>query len=135
MKLADRMSRIGTESAFEVLARARALEKQGKSIIHLQIGEPDFHTPANVREAAKRALDEGATHYAPYPGIPALSHVPALEESQPPVLAMHSRKGDTSLRLFTTIATLGTPQDITVQEIRIECFFPADADTSRVLND
>ena len=70
-----------------------------------------------------------------YPGIPALSHVPALEESQPPVLAMHFRKGDTSLRLFTTIATLGTPQDITVQEIRIECFFPVDADTSRVFND
>jgi len=70
-----------------------------------------------------------------YPGIPALSHVPALEESQPPVLTMHFRKGDTSLRLFTTIATLGTPQDITVQEIRIECFFPADADTSRVFND
>ena len=70
-----------------------------------------------------------------YPGIPALSHVPALEESQPPVLAMHFRKGETSLRLFTTIATLGTPQDITVQEMRIECFFPADADTSRVFND
>ena len=70
-----------------------------------------------------------------YPGIPALSHVPALEESQPPVLAMHFRKGETSLRLFTTIATLGTPQDVTVQEMRIECFFPADADTSREFHD
>ena len=63
---------IGTETAFEVSARARALEAKGHDIIHLQIGEPDFDTPANIREAAKRALDEGATHYAPYPGIPAL---------------------------------------------------------------
>ena len=67
-----RMQTIGTESAFEVSARARALEATGRSIIHLQIGEPDFDTPANVREAAKRALDEGATHYAPFPGMPAL---------------------------------------------------------------
>jgi aspartate/methionine/tyrosine aminotransferase len=72
MRLATRMSSIGTESAFEVSARARALEAEGRSIVHLQIGEPDFDTPANVREAAKRALDDGATHYAPFPGIPAL---------------------------------------------------------------
>lgn len=70
--IAARMAAIGTESAFEVSARARALEAQGRSIIHLQIGEPDFDTPANVREAAKRALDDGATHYAPFAGIPAL---------------------------------------------------------------
>jgi len=62
-----------------------------------------------------------------------LSHVPALEELPSPVLAMHFRKGRTSLRLFTTIATLGTPQDVTVQELRIESFFPADADTAQVL--
>jgi len=67
-----------------------------------------------------------------YPGVPALSHVPALEELPSPVLAMHFRKGQTSLRLFTTIATLGTPQDVTVQELRIECFFPADAATAQV---
>ena len=66
------MSTIGTESAFEVTARARALEATGKSIVFLQIGEPDFDTPANVRAAAKQALDEGATHYAPFAGIPAL---------------------------------------------------------------
>jgi hypothetical protein len=60
--------------------------------------------------------------------------VPALEELQPPVLAMHFRKGEISLRLFTTIATLGTPQDVTVQELRIECFFPADEATSQVFN-
>jgi hypothetical protein len=70
-----------------------------------------------------------------YPGVPALSHAPALEEPPPPVLAIHFRKGQTSLRLFTTIATLGTPQDVTVQELRIECFFPADAATSQVFKD
>jgi len=72
MKLAERMSHIGTESAFEVLARARALEKQGKSIIHLQIGEPDFPTPAHVVEAGQKALAEGWTKYGPTPGFPEL---------------------------------------------------------------
>src|SRR6266853_103458 len=70
MKLADRMSRIGTESAFEVLARARALEKHGKSIIHLEIGEPDFPTPAHVVAAGKHALDGGWTKYGPTAGFP-----------------------------------------------------------------
>jgi aspartate/methionine/tyrosine aminotransferase len=72
MNIAERMSRLGTESAFEVLARARALERQGKEIIHLEIGEPDFDTPAHIREAAKRALDDGATHYGPAAGLPEL---------------------------------------------------------------
>ena len=72
MKLAERMSRIGTETAFEAAARARALEATGRSVIHLEIGEPDFDTPANIREAAKRALDRGATHYSPTVGIPEL---------------------------------------------------------------
>jgi aspartate aminotransferase len=72
MNFAERMSRLGTESAFEVLARARALERQGKEIIHLEIGEPDFDTPAHIREAAKRALDSGATHYGPAAGLPEL---------------------------------------------------------------
>jgi len=71
-RVASRMQTIGTEGAFAVSARARALEAQGRPMIHLQIGEPDFDTPAHVREAAKRALDEGATHYAPFPGIPEL---------------------------------------------------------------
>jgi aspartate/methionine/tyrosine aminotransferase len=70
MKLAQKMSRIGTESAFEVLARARALEKQGRNIIHLEIGEPDFPTPAHIVEAGKRALDEGWTKYGPTQGFP-----------------------------------------------------------------
>src|SRR5918992_2574176 len=72
MRLADRMVDIGTETAFVAAARARALEAEGRDIIHLEIGEPDFDTPAHVREAAKRALDAGETHYAPFAGIPAL---------------------------------------------------------------
>src|SRR5215470_8870973 len=72
MKLADRMSRIGVESAFDVLVRARALEAQGKHVIHLEIGEPDFPTPAHIIEAAKQALDEGYTHYGPTQGQPEL---------------------------------------------------------------
>jgi len=72
MQLAEKMSRIGTESAFEVLARARELEKQGKKVIHLEIGEPDFPTPAHVVEAGKRALEEGWTKYGPTPGFPEL---------------------------------------------------------------
>ena len=70
MKLAERMSRIGIESAFEVLQRARALEAQGKKIVHLEIGQPDFPTPQHVKDAAKKALDEGWTGYGPTPGFP-----------------------------------------------------------------
>jgi aspartate/methionine/tyrosine aminotransferase len=66
------MSRLGTETAFEVLNKARALERQGKSIIHLEIGEPDFDTPANVIEAAVDALHKGWTHYGPSAGLPEL---------------------------------------------------------------
>lgn len=68
--LAKRMSRLGTETAFEVLSKAKALERQGKSIVHLEIGEPDFDTPANVVEAAVIALRNGWTHYGPSAGLP-----------------------------------------------------------------
>ena len=70
--LARRMSRLGTETAFEVLSKARALERQGKSIIHLEIGEPDFDTPPNVVDAAVDALRKGWTHYGPSAGLPEL---------------------------------------------------------------
>ena len=68
MKLAQRMSRLGTETAFEVLAKAQPLEAQGKHIIHLEIGEPDFETPPNIVEAGRLALSEGFTSYNPSPG-------------------------------------------------------------------
>jgi len=66
------METLGTETAFEVLAKAKALEKQGKDIVHLEIGEPDFDTPKNVKEAAIKALGAGYTHYGPSAGIPEL---------------------------------------------------------------
>ena len=72
MKLADRMKRLGTESAFDVLARARNLEARGREIVHLEIGEPDFDTPAHVVEAGAEALRNGYTHYGPALGLPEL---------------------------------------------------------------
>jgi aspartate/methionine/tyrosine aminotransferase len=95
------MQTIGTESAFEVTARARALEATGRHVIYLQIGEPDFDTPANVREAAKRALDDGATHYAPFSGIPDLRSAIADDAT--------ARKGFavTPDRVFVTVGGKG----------------------------
>ena len=82
MQLVEQMSRLGTETAFEVLAKARALEAEGKNVIHLEIGEPDFPTPAYIVEAGKRALDEGWTKYGPTPGFPELRETIATHISQ-----------------------------------------------------
>jgi aspartate aminotransferase len=101
MRLSARMGSIGTETAFEAAARARALEAEGRSIVHLEIGEPDFDTPANVRAAAKQALDDGATHYAPFAGIPALREAIAEDAG--------ARKGFpvTPDRVFVTVGGKG----------------------------
>jgi aspartate/methionine/tyrosine aminotransferase len=69
VRFAQRMDEIGTETAFEVLARARALEAKGKNVVHLEIGEPDFPTPPNIVEAAEKALHDGFTHYTPAGGL------------------------------------------------------------------
>jgi aspartate aminotransferase len=69
MKFAERMARLGTETAFEVLVRAKALEAEGRDVIHLEIGEPDFNTPKYITDAACRALRAGYTHYTPAPGL------------------------------------------------------------------
>src|SRR5216683_5175873 len=82
LRLADRMSRLGTETAFEVLNKARALERQGKEIVHLEIGEPDFDTPANIVEAGVEALHKGWTHYGPSAGLPELRQAIAQEVSR-----------------------------------------------------
>jgi aspartate aminotransferase len=81
MRLATRMSRLGTETAFEVLAKAKALEAQGREIIHLEIGEPDFDTPRNIIDAAISALNEGQTHYTPSAGILPFKEAIARETS------------------------------------------------------
>jgi len=70
LALAERMSRLGTESAFEVLAAAKKLEAQGRNVVHLEIGEPDFDTPKNIVEAGRQALADGWTHYGPSAGLP-----------------------------------------------------------------
>src|SRR5882672_8141858 len=82
LRLASRASRLGTETAFEVLNRARQLEAQGKEIIHLEIGEPDFDTPKNVVDEGVRALQQGWTHYGPSAGIPQLRQAIAEEVSR-----------------------------------------------------
>jgi aspartate aminotransferase len=82
LRLASRMNGLGTESAFEVLVRARALEAQGKDVVHLEIGEPDFATPPNIVEAATRALREGWTHYGPSAGLPQLREAAASNAAQ-----------------------------------------------------
>ncbi|HZR33666.1 MAG TPA: pyridoxal phosphate-dependent aminotransferase [Terriglobales bacterium] len=82
LRLAKRMSRLGTETAFEVLVKARALEKQGKNIVHLEIGEPDFDTPPNIVESAVDALHKGWTHYGPSAGLPELRQAIAEDVSR-----------------------------------------------------
>src|SRR4051794_38892576 len=82
LRLASRMSRLGTETAFEVLVKARALEAKGRDIVHLEIGEPDFDTPANIVEAAVDALHQGYTHYGPSAGLPDLRQAIAQDVSR-----------------------------------------------------
>jgi aspartate/methionine/tyrosine aminotransferase len=82
MRLSQRMARLGTETAFEVLVRARALEAKGRDVIHLEIGEPDFDTPAHISEAAVEALRAGATHYGPAAGLPELREAVAEDSTR-----------------------------------------------------
>jgi aspartate/methionine/tyrosine aminotransferase len=82
LQLAKRMARLGTETAFEVLVKAKALEAQGRDIIHLEIGEPDFDTPSNIIEAGCDALRKGFTHYGPSAGMPELREVIAQQVSE-----------------------------------------------------
>src|SRR5881409_2767753 len=72
LRLAKRMARLGTETAFEVLVKAKALEAKGRDIVHLEIAEPDFDTPANIIEAGSDAMHNGFTHYGPSAGLPQL---------------------------------------------------------------
>jgi aspartate/methionine/tyrosine aminotransferase len=90
--LAQSLHRLGTETAFEVLARAKALEAEGRRIIHLQIGEPDFDTPEHVVEAAAKALRDGHTHYCPAPGIPELREAAADYLSRTRGIAVEPRR-------------------------------------------
>jgi aspartate aminotransferase len=112
MHVASRMSRLGTESAFEVLARARALERQGRTIIHLEIGEPDFDTPEHIKSAAKQALDAGATHYGPSAGLPELREVIAKHVAETRGVPVSPEEvvvtpGAKPIMFFTILALVG----------------------------
>ncbi len=117
LQLAGRMARLGTETAFEVLAKAKALERQGKSILHLEIGEPDFDTPANVVEAAVDALRKGWTHYGPSAGLPELrqtiahsvSHSRGVEISQDEVVVV---PGGKPIMFFTMLALIDEGDEV-----------------------
>jgi aspartate/methionine/tyrosine aminotransferase len=109
MKLSKRMSRLGTETAFDVLARAKAMEAKGREIIHLEIGEPDFDTPANIVNAAVEALRTGHTHYTPANGILPLRQAIAEEVSQTRDIPVHPDQvvvvpGGKPIMFFTLLA-------------------------------
>ncbi|HCC59311.1 MAG TPA: aspartate aminotransferase, partial [Solibacterales bacterium] len=111
MKLAQRMERIGVESAFDVLMRARALEAQGKHVIHLEIGEPDFPTPHHIVEAGKQALDAGWTHYGPTQGLPQLREAIAAHVSATRRIAVDAERvcvtpGGKPIMFFPMLALL-----------------------------
>ena len=117
MKVAERMGRLGTESAFEVLARARALERQGQEIVHLEIGEPDFDTPAHIKEAAKRALDANATHYGPAAGLPELREAIAKHTAETRGVPVSPEQvvvtpGAKPIMFFTIMALVGRGDEV-----------------------
>jgi aspartate/methionine/tyrosine aminotransferase len=111
------MSRIGVESAFDVLLRARALEAQGRNVIHLELGEPDFPTPPHIVEAAKKALDEGWTHYGPTPGLPELREAIAAYVSRTRGIAVGPQHvsvvpGGKPIIFFTLLALLESGDEV-----------------------
>src|ERR1035437_4883812 len=115
--LARRMSRLGTETAFEVLSKAMAIERQGRSIIHLEIGEPDFETPGDIVEAAVDALRTGWTHYGPSAGLPDLrettaqyvSHMRGVDVSHDQVVVV---PGGKPIMFFTMLALIDEGDDV-----------------------
>ncbi|MGH9148394.1 MAG: aminotransferase class I/II-fold pyridoxal phosphate-dependent enzyme, partial [Vicinamibacterales bacterium] len=111
------MSRLGTESAFEVLAKARSLERQGKNVIHLEIGEPDFPTPPHVVEAGKQALDEGWTKYGPTGGLPELREAIAAYVSRTRGIRVSSENvcvvpGGKPIMFFTMMALIDPGDEV-----------------------
>jgi len=117
VRFAERMSRLGTETAFEVLVRARNLEAQGREIVHLEIGEPDFPTPRNVIEAAQQALDKGWTHYGPPQGYPDLRQVIAAHIAESRGIAVRPEQvvvvpGGKPIMFFAMLALLEAGDEV-----------------------
>ena len=118
---AKRMSRLGTESAFEVLAKAKSLEAQGKDIIHLEIGQPDFSTPMNVCEAAFKAMKEGHTGYCPSAGLPEFREVAAHHISETRGVEIHPDEvtvtpGAKPIIFFTILALIDDGDEVIYPE-------------------
>ena len=117
MKLAERMDRLGAETAFEVLAKARRLEAEGMDVIHLEIGEPDFDTPSNIIDAGARAMNEGYTHYGPSPGLNELRERIAQEVSETRGISVHSDNvvvtpGAKPIMFFTILALVDEGDEV-----------------------
>jgi len=117
LRLSQRMSRLGTETAFEVLNQARILERQGKDIVHLEIGEPDFDTPKNIIDAAVNALHKGWTHYGPSAGFPDLRQAIAEEVSRSRNVAVDSDEvvvvpGGKPIIFFTLLALIDPGDEV-----------------------
>ena len=118
---AKRMSRLGTESAFEVLAKAKSLEAQGKDIIHLEIGQPDFSTPMNVCEAAFKAMKDGHTGYCPSAGLPEFREVVAQHISETRGIDIHPDEvtvtpGAKPIIFFTILALIDEGDEVIYPE-------------------
>src|SRR5438046_9638871 len=117
MNVASRMLRLGTESAFEVLARAKALERAGRHIVHLEIGEPDFARPAQLKKAARQAPDAGATHYGPAAGLPELREAIAKHVGETRGIAVSPEEvvvtpGAKPIMFFTIMALIGEGDEV-----------------------
>jgi aspartate aminotransferase len=117
MKIAERMNRLGTESAFDVLAKAKQLEAQGKKIIHLEIGQPDFQTPINICEAAFRAMKDGYTGYSPAAGLLELREVVAEHISTTRGIEVHPDEvvvtpGAKPIIFFTLLALVNEGDEV-----------------------
>ncbi len=115
--IAERMERLGTESAFDVLQKARALEREGRDVIHLEIGEPDFATPPHIVDAAKKALDEGYTHYGPTPGLPELRVAIARHIAETRKIPVHPDQvvvtpGAKPIMFFTILALVSPGDEV-----------------------
>lgn len=120
-KFAKRMNRLGTESAFEVLAKAKSLEAQGKDIIHLEIGQPDFSTPMNVCEAAFKAMKDGHTGYCPSAGIPEFREIVAQHISETRKIDIHPDEvtvtpGAKPIIFFTILALVDDGDEVLYPE-------------------
>jgi len=117
MNFAERMSRLGTESAFEVLAKAKRLEAQGRNVIHLEIGQPDFQTPMNICQAAFQAMKDGYTGYGPAAGLPELREAVAGYIAQTRGIEVHPDEvvvtpGGKPIIFFTILALVDTGDEV-----------------------